>query len=78
MTVLTLQWPRLTLNRTAAARGLTAGALWGAALTVGLTALTYWSCGTVCLDDVINTAVVGTAAGIVTMGPLAAFGGRAT
>jgi hypothetical protein len=76
MTAFTLHWPHLTLDRAAVVRGLSAGALWGAAVTVGLTALAYWDCGAVCLGDVLDTAVIGTAAGLVTMGPLAALGRR--
>lgn len=52
-------------------RMLLAGAAWGVTVSLGLTAMRAWSCGTVCLDaaafDVLVTAAIGT----VTIGPLA-------
>ncbi|MDC7789268.1 hypothetical protein PQJ75_25230 [Rhodoplanes sp. TEM] len=52
-------------------RMLVAGAAWGMTVSLGLTAMRAWSCGTVCLDaaafDVLVTAAIGT----VTIGPLA-------
>jgi hypothetical protein len=57
-------------------RAVAAGTLWGVGLTVAFVALRFWQCGLICVDDVVNTAVLSVAAGIVTLGPLAAFGRR--
>jgi Mg/Co/Ni transporter MgtE len=54
-------------------RGILAGIAWG--LTMGL-ALPLWSfldCGVICLSDVAVTTGVSVAAGILAIGPLAAF-----
>jgi hypothetical protein len=71
--------PRTVLHLPAGAirRAVLAGAGWGAAMGIGLPALAFFSCGTICLSDVAFTTSVSTAAGIVTIGPMAAFGRRA-
>jgi hypothetical protein len=61
----------------AARRAILAGSGWGAAMGVGLPALTFFHCGTICLSDVAWTGAISIAAGIVTIGPLAAFGRHA-
>jgi hypothetical protein len=64
------------LDRGAALRMLAAGTAWGIAMTAGFAGLALWDCGTVCPDDVALTAATSIAAGILTIGPLAAFGRR--
>ena len=59
-----------------ALRAIGAGAAWGAIFTAGMSALSWASCGIICVDDVAMTATISMAAGIVTIGPLAAFAGR--
>ncbi|MBM3528754.1 MAG: hypothetical protein FJX62_11735 [Alphaproteobacteria bacterium] len=66
---------RLRLSRAALARGLVAGSVWGATMTVGLTALTAWQCGVICTPEVAVNAVLSFAAGIAGIGPVAAYGG---
>lgn len=55
-------------------RMLLAGAAWGVAVSLGLTAARAWSCGTVCLDAAAFDALVTAAIGTLTIGPLACFG----
>ncbi len=55
-------------------RASIAGAAWGAALTVGLTALSAWQCGGVCIDEAVWFAGVSVTTGILAIGPIAAFG----
>ena len=54
-----------------------AGTGWGAAMGIALPVLTFFRCGTICLADVAVTSAISIAAGIVTIGPLAAFGRQA-
>ena len=65
-----LHLPRLT--RRTAFRAVVAGVAWGAVFTTGFT-IYAWGCDAVCLDDVLVTAATSVAAGIVAIGPLAAF-----
>jgi hypothetical protein len=58
-------------------RGLLAGTAWGLAMGAVLTAVNVWDCGVVCLPDLAVTTALAMAAGIATIGPLAAFGRRA-
>ena len=69
-------WRKLRLTRAEALRMLTAGTAWGVAMSAGLAGLTLWNCGMICQDDLIKTAVLSIAAGIVAIGPLAAYGRR--
>jgi hypothetical protein len=62
------------LTRGGLTRALVAGCAWGIAMGVGLAALSSWDCGIVCLSDAALTTVIASAAGILTIGPLAAFG----
>lgn len=55
----------------AARRAVLAGSGWGVAMGVGLPALTFFNCGTICLSEVALTGAISIAAGIVTIGPLA-------
>lgn len=57
-------------------RGLAAGTAWGVAMGAVLTAVNVWNCGVVCIPDVAVTTALAMAAGIATIGPLAAFGRR--
>ena len=63
--------PRLT--RRTATRAVAAGSAWGIAVAAGFTAYAWASCGVICLDDVLVTGATAVAAGIVSVGPLAAF-----
>jgi hypothetical protein len=69
-----LRLPRLTGR--GALRAVTAGSAWGAFFTAGTAAYGWASCGIICIDEVATTAAISVAAGIVTIGPLAAFAGR--
>jgi hypothetical protein len=60
------------LDVTALRRMIGAGAAWGLSTTLGLAAWQV-SCGAICLSDIAFTGTLATAAGILTIGPLAAF-----
>jgi hypothetical protein len=62
------------LDRDATLRMLGAGSAWGLVMATGFVGYALWSCGGVCLEDVALTTVTSIAAGILTIGPLAAFG----
>ena len=62
------------LDACAVSRGLLAGIAWGVLVAAGLTTLEAWRCGVICLDSAAFTALLSTAIGIVTIGPLAALG----
>jgi hypothetical protein len=55
-------------------RMLLAGTAWGLTVSLGLTAMRAWRCGTVCLDAAAFDALVTAAIGTVTIGPLAGSG----
>lgn len=57
-------------------RGLIAGSAWGLSMAALLIALDAWNCGVVCLSDAAMTTALSTAAGVLTIGPLAALGRR--
>jgi hypothetical protein len=57
-------------------RGLLAGGAWGLLLATAFIALAAWQCGGVCVEESATTAAIALVAGILTMGPLAAFGRR--
>jgi hypothetical protein len=59
----------------AALRLLAAGTAWGVVMATGFIGYALWSCGGVCLEDAAVTTATSIAAGILTIGPLAAFGG---
>jgi len=63
-------------DRDAVMRMLGAGAAWGLALTTGLFALDTLQCGLPCPADVAATTGISVAAGILTIGPIAAFHSR--
>jgi hypothetical protein len=54
-------------------RGILAGVGWGLTMGLALPLLSFLDCGVVCLSDVAVTTVVSVAAGILAIGPLAAF-----
>jgi hypothetical protein len=60
------------LDATAIRRMIGAGTAWGLSTTLGLAAWQV-SCGAICLSDIAITGTLATAAGILTIGPLAAF-----
>ncbi len=76
MTALPFPRPALRLDARALRRALLAGSAWGLLLAAGFTAPEAWECGGVCLAKAANTPMGAAAAGIVTIGPLAAIGAR--
>ncbi len=77
----TFDWNRtrhraLTLSKRDVARGFLAGIAFCIMLTAGFAAISAWQCGGVCLPEVGGNAVLSLAAGIIGLGPLAAYGGR--
>jgi hypothetical protein len=71
-----LDWRKLRLTRNESLRMLMAGTAWGVAVSAGLAGMTFWNCGMICQDDLIKTTAVSVAAGILAIGPLAAYGQR--
>jgi len=57
-------------------RALLAGLAFGVALTAGLTAVTAWQLGGICLPEVAENAVLAIAGGVLGLGPVAAYGRR--
>ncbi len=57
-------------------RAIYAGVAWGLALTAGLTAISAWQCGGICIDETLWLATLSIPAGILTIGPIAALGRR--
>lgn len=55
-------------------RGLWAALAWGVSTGCGLAALQARNCGVLCLEDALAAVAVCIATGLVTIGPLAAFG----
>lgn len=55
-------------------RGLLAGGAWGLLMAGAFIALAAWQCGGVCAEEAATTAAIAFVAGILTIGPLAAFG----
>lgn len=53
--------------------GILAGTAWGLTMGLGLALLSFFDCGVICLSDVAVTTGVSVAAGILAIGPLAAF-----
>jgi len=74
--VTTFNGSRLRLSRRDVKRALLAGSAWGLMLSAGLTAVTAWSCGSVCLPEVAVNAGLSLAGGVLGIGPVAAYGGR--
>ena len=68
--------PKLRLTRSDLKRAVAAGSLWGVTVTAGLTAMSAWQCGGVCLPQVAVTAALSLCCGIFGLGPLAVYGRR--
>jgi hypothetical protein len=71
---LTLDWSRCTAP--ALLRGVAAGTLWGVAVAGFFLGRAFLDCGMVCVDDVVMTGSTCILAGVLIIGPLAAFGRR--
>ncbi len=71
-----LDWRWLRLTKSEILRLLAAGTIWGLAMSAGLTGLTMWNYGMVCIDDVLATTLVAVAAGLLTLGPIAVYARR--
>jgi hypothetical protein len=69
-------WPKLHLTSRDLKRAVLIGSLWGVILTAGLTAMSAWQCGGVCLPQIAVTAGLSLCSGIIGLGPLAAYGRR--
>ena len=67
---------KLRLTKLEALRMLTAGTAWGLAMSAGIAGMTFWSCGMECPDDIAATTALSVSAGILGIGPLAAYGRR--
>lgn len=76
LTARRIDWNRLRPTRAQCVRGCVAGTAWGLALAAGLTAMTAWSCGAICLPEVLENTALSVAAGILGIGPVAAYGRR--
>lgn len=66
----------LRISRQALWRGLSAASAWGLIMGMGFAALEAWQCGGVCLQDAALTTMLSIGAGILGIGPVAAFGRR--
>ena len=67
---------RFALTKHQALRALAAGLAFGVILTAGFTAMAAWQCGGVCLPEVVDNAMLSFTAGILGLGPVAAYGRR--
>jgi len=70
------EWQKLRLTKSAVLRMLIAGTAWGLMMSAGLAGMALWNDGMICLDDTMMTTAVSVAAGILAIGPIAAFGRR--
>jgi hypothetical protein len=68
--------PRLAMTKREVLRALTAGTAFAVILTAGFTVMAAWECGGVCLPEIADNAMLSFAAGILGLGPVAAYGGR--
>jgi hypothetical protein len=57
-------------------KGVVAGLLFGAMLTTGFAAISALQCGGICLPEVAVNLGLSVTAGILGIGPVAAYGGR--
>lgn len=69
-------WPRLWPTKAELLRWLAAGTAWGIATSAGLAGFTAWNSGMFCIPDVLATTTLAVAAGILTIGPIAAYARR--
>ena len=70
--LLKVELPRL--SKRASLRAVTAGSAWGVIFSGGMMVYALANCGFVCFDDAALMTATSVAAGIVTIGPVAAFG----
>jgi len=66
----------LKLAKRDVARGAAAGFAFCVVLTTGFAAMSAWQCGGVCLPETLDNAMLSLAAGLLGLGPVAAYGGR--
>lgn len=69
-------WQKLRLTRSEMRRMLVAGTAWGTAMSAGIAGMTFWNYGMICPDDIAVTTAISIAAGILAIGPIAAYGRR--
>ena len=67
---------RLALTHRDIARGLAASVAFCVILTTGFAVMSAWQCGGVCLPETVDNAMLSLAAGLIGLGPVAAYGGR--
>jgi hypothetical protein len=72
----TLDLRHLRLTKSEVLRLLIAGTAWGLATSAGLAGLTMWNDGVVCIPDVLATTFTAIIAGLLTIGPIAAYARR--
>jgi hypothetical protein len=70
------EWQKLRLTKSAVLRMLIAGSTWGLAMSAGLAGMSLWNDGMICLDDSLLTTAICIAAGVLAIGPIAAYGRR--
>jgi hypothetical protein len=70
------EWQKLRLTHAEFMRMLIAGSAWGTAMTAGITTMTFCNDGMVCLDDIAMTTAISLVAGVLAIGPIAAYGRR--
>ena len=66
----------LLLTKSELLRLLIAGSAWGIATSAGITAMTFWNYNVICSDDILVTTALSVIAGILAIGPVAAYGRR--
>lgn len=66
----------LPMQRGPMFRAIGGGTLWGLILSGGLLAVSYQSCGGICLADATVTTLVSVLAGIATIGPTTILSAR--
>jgi hypothetical protein len=71
-----IDWSKLRLTRAECRNACVAGALWGGTLAAGLTAMSAWHCGGVCLPEVAVNLGLAVAAGVLGIGPVVGYGAR--
>jgi len=69
-------WQKLRLTQSEALRMLAAGTAWGVAMSASIAGMTFWNYGMICPDDIATTTAISMLAGILAIGPLAAYGRR--
>jgi dolichyl-phosphate-mannose--protein O-mannosyl transferase len=71
-----IEWRRLRLSKREWLRLLVAGTAWGMAVSVGLTGLSLWNDGVLCIPELLATAAMAIPAGLLTIGPVAVYARR--